>query len=101
MINVGRNTFSVYIQDKAGNVITQNKIEILVTKNTTHTEDVKLLFTNENTKTFEIGSKGYWNITGTVETNGSKGYFYIKTNYAFYKVICGRMAFMSNIKSSY
>jgi hypothetical protein len=80
IINVGTNTFSVYIQDKAGNVVTDNKIEILVTKNTTHTEDVKLLYTDENTKTFEIGSKGYWNITGTVETNGSKGYFYIKTN---------------------
>ncbi len=80
IINVGENKFSVYIQDKAGNKVTQNNIEILVTKNTTHTEDVKLLFTNENTKTFTIGSKGYWNITGTVETNGSKGYFYIKTN---------------------
>lgn len=80
IINVGENKFSVFIQDKAGNMITQNNIEILVTKNTTHTEDVKLHFTNEDTKIFEIGSKGYWNITGTVETNGSKGYFYIKTN---------------------
>jgi len=80
IINVGKNKFSVYIQDKEGNKITNNKIEILVTKNTTHTEDVKLLFTNEETKTFEIFSKGYWNITGTVEVNGSKGYFYIKTN---------------------
>jgi len=80
IINVGENKFSVYIQDKNGNTITNNKIEILVTKNTTHTEDVKLHFVNENTKTFKIGSKGYWNITGSVETNGSKGYFYIKTN---------------------
>jgi len=80
IINVGKNTFSVFIQDKDGNTITKNNIEILVTKNTTHAEDVKLYFTNEDTKTFEIGSKGYWNITGTVETNGSKGYFYIKTN---------------------
>jgi len=80
MINVGENTFSVYIQDKKGNTITQNNIEILVTKNTTHAEDVTLTFVNEETKTFNIGSKGYWNITGTVETNGSKGYFYIKTN---------------------
>lgn len=80
MINVGDNKFSVFIQDKEGNKITENNIEILVTKNTTHAEDVTLIFKNEETKTFPIGSKGYWNITGTVETNGSKGYFYIKTN---------------------
>ena len=80
IINVGENSFSVYIQDKDGNDVVKNNIEILVTKNTTHEEDVKLSFVNENTKTFVIGSKGYWNITGTVETNGSKGYFYIKTN---------------------
>jgi len=80
MVNVGENKFSVFIQDKDGNAIKNNTIEILVTKNTTHTEDVKLYFKNEDTKTFKIASKGYWNITGTVEVNGSKGYFYIKTN---------------------
>ena len=80
IINVGENKFSVFIQDKNGNQVTNNNIEILVTKNTTHAEDVKLYFKNEESKTFEIGSKGYWNITGSVEVNGSKGYFYIKTN---------------------
>jgi len=80
IINVGENTFSVFIQDKEGNKVKTNNIEILVTKNTTHTEDVKLHYVNEETKTFTINSKGYWNITGVVETNGSKGYFYIKTN---------------------
>jgi len=80
IINVGENKFSVYIQDKDGNKILNNNIEILVTKNTTHKEDVKLYFKNETSKTFEIGSKGYWNITGKVEVNGSTGYFYIKTN---------------------
>jgi len=80
MINVGKNEFTVLIQDKDGNKIIANNIEILVTKNTTHKEDVKLHFENETTKTFEITSKGYWNITGTVNVNSSKGYFYIKTN---------------------
>lgn len=80
IINVGENKFSVFIQDKEGNNIVNSKIDILVTKNTTHAEDVKLNFVNEDTKIFQIGSKGYWNITGTVEVNGSKGYFYIKTN---------------------
>jgi len=80
IINVGKNIFSIYIQDKNGNAIKESNIEILVTKNTNHKEDVKLSFVNEETKTFDIKSKGYWNITGTVEVNGSKGYFYIKTN---------------------
>jgi hypothetical protein len=80
IIIVGSNTFQVLIQDKNGNTIKNNNIDILVTKNTTHKEDVKLKFTNEDTKSFDIESMGYWNITGTVEVNGSKGYFYIKTN---------------------
>ncbi|PIF04859.1 MAG: hypothetical protein CSA86_00300 [Arcobacter sp.] len=80
IINVGKNKFSVFIQDKKGNEIKNGKVEILITKNTTHEEDVKLHFANETTKTFQIHSKGYWNITGVVEVDGSKGYFYIKTN---------------------
>jgi len=80
IINVGENKFSIFIQDKNGHNIINNNMEILVTKNTTHDEDVKLFFNNEDTKIFEIGSKGYWNITGKIEVNGSIGYFYIKTN---------------------
>lgn len=80
IINVGDNKFSVYLQDKEGNTITKYKTEILVTKNTNHKEDVKLHFENEQSKTFVIGSKGYWNITGSIEVDGNKGYFYIKTN---------------------
>ncbi len=80
MILVGENKFSIHIQDKDGNAIGSKNIDILVTKNTTHAEDVKLQFKNEDTKTFQIGSIGYWNITGTVDVNGDKGYFYIKTN---------------------
>jgi len=80
MLNVGKNTVSIYIQDKSGKEIKTNNIEILVTKNTTHEEDVTLKFTNERTKTFTVQSLGYWNITGTVEVNGSKGSFYLKTN---------------------
>ena len=82
---MGENIFSIYIQDKDGNEIDKSNIEILVTKNTNHKEDVKLSFVNEEVKKFEIKSKGYWNITGTVEVKGSKGYFYIKTNAKSYK----------------
>jgi len=80
MVNVGKNEFSIFIQDKQGNVISNKYINILVTKNTTHAEDVKLKYKNEDTKTFDIHSIGYWNITGSVEVDGEKGFFYIKTN---------------------
>lgn len=80
MIHIGNNSFTVLIQDKNGNTIQDKKIHMLVTKNTTHAEDVKIEFKNEDTKSFEIGSIGYWNITGTVEVNDDKGFFYIKTN---------------------
>lgn len=80
MLHIGKNSVKVYIQDKNANEIKGSKIDILVTKNTTHAEDVTLNLTNEISKEFEIQSFGYWNITGTVEVNGSKGSFYIKTN---------------------
>jgi len=82
MLKVGKNNLSVIIQDKNGNIIKDKTVNILVTKNTTHEEDVNLEYINEDSKSFEITSKGYWNITGTVQTNGSKGSFYIKTNAA-------------------
>lgn len=80
IIRVGNNTFTIYLQDKNGKSITNADVNILVTKNTSHTEDVHLEFTNEKSKSFTIQSKGYWNITGTVAAEGLKGYFYIKTN---------------------
>jgi len=80
MILVGKNSFTILVQDKNGKEIESKNIKILVTKNTTHAEDVNLEFINEDTKEFDIGSIGYWNITGTVEVNGDKGFFYIKTN---------------------
>jgi len=80
MIFVGKNKFTILVQDKQGNIITTKNIDIRVTKNTTHTENVDLKFVNEDTKEFDIGSIGYWNITGTVEIGSDKGFFYIKTN---------------------
>ena len=79
MIKIGKNKFTVLVQDKNGNSIADKKIDILVTKAVTHTHDVKLSFT-EDSKEFDIDSIGYWNITGTVEVGSSKGYFFIKTN---------------------
>jgi hypothetical protein len=80
VLKVGTNKFTVQVQDKKGNEIKNKTVDILVTKSTNHLEDIKLKFINEDTKTFQIKSKGYWNITGTVEVDGLKGSFYIKTN---------------------
>lgn len=80
ILRVGANKFTVLVQDKDGNEIKEQKVDILVTKNTHHLEDVELRFENEQTKEFEINSVGYWNITGVVEIDGEKGFFYIKTN---------------------
>ena len=80
MVNVGENKFTILVQDKDGNDIANKTVKILVTKNTTHTEDVKLEYQNEDTKEFTINSIGYWNITGTIDIQGDKGFFYIKTN---------------------
>ena len=79
MIKIGKNRFTVLIQDKNGNSISDKKVEILVTKAVTHKHDVKLAF-SEDTKEFPIDSIGYWNITGTVEVGKEKGHFFIKTN---------------------
>ncbi len=80
ILKVGDNTFKISVQDKNGNMIKNDHIEILITKATNHTEDVKLKFINEDTKHFNIKSKGYWNITGTIKVKDKIGKFYIKTN---------------------
>jgi hypothetical protein len=80
ILKVGNNSFTVSVQDKNGNEIKNKKINILITKSTNHKEDVTLDFNRFDTKEFKINSIGYWNITGTVEVDGIKGTFYIKTN---------------------
>ncbi len=80
ILKVGENIFTIYIQDKNGNIIKNKQIDILVTKSTNHTEDVALVFNNEDTQKFNIKSKGYWNITGTIKVDDKIGKFYIKTN---------------------
>lgn len=80
ILKVGKNSFTINVQDKNGDTIKNKKIDILVTKSTNHLEDVKLTFNSEDTKEFEIKSIGYWNITGTIDVDGIKGTFYIKTN---------------------
>lgn len=77
---VGVNSFSVKVTNKKGELVINKIVKVLVTKNTTHTQDVNLELVNQDSKNFNVQSIGYWNITGTVEIDGSKGSFYIKTN---------------------
>jgi len=81
ILNVGDNIFTIVIEDKNGNKIENKNVNILVTRSTNHTEDIKLSIQNNQTsQKFEIKSKGYWNITGTISINEDSGTFYIKTN---------------------
>jgi len=82
ILKVGENNFNVLVQDKAGNMVKDAKIKMLVTRATNHTQDVHLDFLEGNKQKFTIQSKGYWNITGTVEVGDDIGRFYIKTNAA-------------------
>lgn len=80
LLKVGNNTIEVYIYDKNGNEIAQKNVQMMVTKSTTHQFDVKLNYINESKKDLTVATVGYWNLTGIVEVEGQKGYFYIKTN---------------------
>ncbi|MEA3383804.1 MAG: hypothetical protein U9Q20_03885 [Campylobacterota bacterium] len=79
ILKIGKNRFTVLVQDKNGNDVKNKEIDILVTKTTTHEHDVKLSF-KDDSKEFDINSLGYWNITGTITVGNNKGNFYIKTN---------------------
>ncbi|RLA72185.1 MAG: hypothetical protein DRG78_24180 [Epsilonproteobacteria bacterium] len=80
MLNVGNNVFSYNLVTKDGKVIAGAKLNILITRTTNHTYDKALDFKSGKSETFKILKKGYWNITGTIEVNEDKGYFFIKTN---------------------
>jgi len=80
MLKVGENKITILVEDKKGDVISNKIVDMMITKNNTHTQDVKLKYQNKDTKSFIIQSQGYWNIDGTVEVQGDKGFFYIKTN---------------------
>lgn len=80
MLFVGVNNFSVKVTNKNGELVTNKLVKVLVTKNTTHAQDENIELVNQDSQKFKVQSIGYWNITGTVEIDGSKGSFYIKTN---------------------
>lgn len=80
MLKVGKNSFKVFVQDKQGNNIDQKKVTMLVTKAVTHEFDENVELLNQNQKEFNVANAGYWNITGSIEVNGKKGFFYIKTD---------------------
>lgn len=74
----GDNTISIKLFDKMGNEIDDALLNFRVTKATNNKSDMD--FNKANVEVI-IPIQGNWNITGTIETqDGSKGYFYIKTN---------------------
>jgi glycyl-tRNA synthetase (class II) len=84
MLKVGQNSIKIKIIHKATNKIVSNaKIEILLTRATVNHNDIKITdfdikdgiyYANAN-----IDIEGNWNITGYIEVNNNKGYFYYKT----------------------
>jgi len=80
MIHQGENIFKVKVYDRNKNLVQNVTVDMMVTKSTTHDFDTKLVFKNDDRKTFDVNSVGFWNITGTVTIGEIKGYFYIKTN---------------------
>jgi hypothetical protein len=79
ILKFGTNKFKYEIKTKDGKIVNNVKLKMLVTMTTNHKFDKNLLF-KENEEIFNISKKGYWNITGTIEVNNDKGYFFIKTN---------------------
>ncbi len=79
ILKVGENNFKYTIQTKDGTEVKNAKFTMLITMATNHKYDKNLEFKTD-TETFKLDKKGYWNITGTVEIDEDKGYFFIKTN---------------------
>ncbi len=80
ILKYGTNKFDVLVHDRDGNKINDAKINMLVTMATTHEYDKKLDFKDGQNDSFELTHIGYWNITGTIDINDEKGFFFIKTN---------------------
>jgi hypothetical protein len=80
LLKVGINSFRYKISAKNNQIPKDIKVNMLVTMTTNHTFDQKLNFENKTQQTFKIEKKGYWNITGTIEVDGDKGYYFIKTD---------------------
>ena len=80
ILKVGKNIFRVVITNKQGDIIKSQTTNVLITKNTTHKQDIKLDLNQTNQQNFDVASVGFWNITGKVAVGKDTGYFYIKTN---------------------
>lgn len=86
VLNVGKNTLTLYAIDKKTQEKKTIKISLKITKSNSNNSD--LILTNKNFKNtnkqystmLEINEENNWNITGSFEVNGDMGYIYIKTN---------------------
>ncbi len=79
ILKIGTNKFTYKITTKDGKIVSDVKLDMLVTRTTNHIDDKILIFKTKE-ETFNIAKRGYWNITGTIEIGEDKGHFFIKTN---------------------
>jgi hypothetical protein len=81
LLHLGDNSFKYIIFTKDGQeVATKSVGNFLITMSVSHDHDVKLQIGSKKVQQFNIKSKGYWNITGTVEIGNQKGYIFLKTD---------------------
>jgi len=81
ILTVGENnSVDVKVYDKSTNQLVSSKSSIVFTMPSTHKYDQKVELENTKKSNVKIEKKSYWNINGSIEVNGLKGHFYIKTN---------------------
>ena len=81
ILNVGdSNSVEVKVYDKNTNELVTSKSLVVFTMPSTHKYDQKVEISDKKQSNVKIEKKSYWNINGSIEVNGLKGHFYIKTN---------------------
>ncbi|MEA1914367.1 MAG: FixH family protein [Campylobacterota bacterium] len=84
MLNVGENSIEITVIDKQTFKSVENlKINILLTRSTVNHDDIRLQEFSYKDGIYRAKTKidieGNWNMTGYIQVNEDKGYFYYKT----------------------
>jgi len=85
MLDQGKNPIVIKITDKlSGQVVEDAKIHLKITRAIQNTHDMEFKDISFKDGSYQISANiealGNWNITGVIEVDDKKGYFFIKTN---------------------
>ena len=82
ILHIGNNTLVFFITDKKYKPINNAKFDMLVMNNINQKENIHLTkFSSKDgyyKTTYNIPHRGRWNITGNIEIDGIKGYYFYK-----------------------